>query len=259
MTQKYRKAGPQRRFMPADGIRDEYPRPRPRPARPHARRTGRRPHSPPALTASLCRPWSEAAAGRSAASAPRLENPRPTGGAPASRFPAPAPPPPRSGPPPPPGPAAPHSACRGRAGEPGSRGAQQPSGEGPRGRCARVCAPPSQPLGRAQARQGPEVGIQGPHGCCPARVCVSVYVGAHAGWVYVRVCEREGAGACAPPNGVRLPGWSGVLVFVQCACVQARSPAHAGGRVGGSLCVCGGVDAEGAPATPGRSSRRLPG
>lgn len=127
---------------------------------------------PPALTASLCRPWSEAAAGRSAASAPRLENPRPTGGARASRFPAPAPPPPRSGPPPPPGPAAPHSTRRGRGGEPGSRGAQHPSGEGPRGRCARVCAPPSQPLGRAQARQGPEVGIQGPHGCCPACVCV---------------------------------------------------------------------------------------
>lgn len=147
------------------------------------------------------------------------------------------------------------------AGEPGSPAAERGGPAGPV--CACVLA--AQPA----AGQGP--GASGPGGrhsrstrvlprVC---VCVCVYVRAHAGWVYVRVCEREGAGACAPlcalPNGVRLPGWSGVLVFVQCACVQARSPAHAGGRVGGSLCVCGGVDAEGAPATPGRSSRRLPG
>ena len=75
------------------------------------------------------------------------------------------------------------------------------------------------------------------------RVCVCVYVRAHAGRVYVRVCEREGAGACAPlcalPSGVRLPGWSGVLVFVQCACVQARFPAHAGGWWGAAFACAG--------------------
>lgn len=125
------------------------------------------------------------------------------------------------------------------AGEPGSPAPERGGPAGPVCACVRAAQPAA---GQGSGASGPGGRHSRSTRVLP-RVCVCVYVRAHAGRVYVRVCEREGAGACAPlcalPSEVRLPGWSGVLVFVQCACVQARFPAHAGGGWGAAFACAG--------------------
>lgn len=217
--------------------------PVPSPGQPHARRA----RPPPALTASLCRPWSAAAAGRSTASAPRLENLRPAGGARACRLRVPcsassalwpvAPPPP---PPPPPGPRiAARRAARGAARHPG-RGQGREQRGGARLVRVRAClgvrAPPSRPPGQSGGRrQGP----QGIWGFTPVRVQMCVCV-------WYMWCAREGARrggyTCACVHGrvcrcgyVCTPcaraGQECILAdgavctsLCSCACVQARYP-----------------------------------
>lgn len=242
------------------GTRTRTPLPRPRPARPHARRTGRRPHSP----RSLCRPWSEAAAGRSAArQRPGWKIPGRQEGA-GQPVPGSAPPPPRIGAAAPrPGPrqrrTAPAAAGRGPK-EP--RGSPAPERGGPAGpvcACVRAAQPAA---GQGSGASGPGGRLQGPHGCCPA--CVCVHVRAHAGWVYVREREvRVRVHRCVRcrMGCVRLAG--GVLVFVQRACVQARSLRTPRGGWGAALACAGAWTPKvrlqpqgGAQAVPGSGGGR---
>lgn len=188
------------------------PLPVPSPRSPHTHPAG----PPPALTVSLCRPWSEAAAGRSAASAPRLENPRPAGGARASRLPAPCSASSALWPPPPPPPRSP----------PASRAAQSPGRGQGRGAvrdcaCVSVCARAAQRAARAgQPDASGLSGCLGVHtGACPAaraRVCLCVFL-------CVSVCGvREGA------------RWGGYT----CESVPVRVRVHAAcaGRLGMHFC-----------------------
>lgn len=157
-------------------------------------RPGRRPQ----LTVSLCRPWSPAAAGRTTASALRLENPRPAGGARASRLPAPC------------SASSALSAAAAAAPRRPPRGAAQHSartaarGVEPRGEGARVCGCARRPArrgGRAPGRLKARNSAFGFRTAVCAAVCVCVcvvYVTAHAGMcIRARVCTRESAGASA--------------------------------------------------------------
>ena len=254
-------AGVAAHAQPGHGLE---PLPAPSPGSPHAPRTGRRPHSPrPFVAHGPRRPQGGPRRQRPGWKIPgRQEGRGPAGSrlllrllrAPGRR--------PRPVPPSRTAPAAQRPPRPGRgAGELESRAAELGGRAWARVRvCARRRASRWAGPGRVRALRS----ALGVHKDAVRLVCVCV-----------RVCVREGARwggytcACVHARvrvrvhrcvlyrlGVRLPGWSGVHVFVRCACVQARSPAHAGG--GGGLCVCGSVDADGVPATPGPSSGRSP-
>jgi hypothetical protein len=84
--------------------------------------------------------------------------------------------------------------------------------------CLRVRAPPRQPRTGGRTRQGREVGFWDLPECVP--VCVRVRVGA-------RECMRVHGVRASLPRVCLLEG-EVCTSLCSCACVRARSPAHAG-------------------------------